>query len=269
MKGNVVTDVTKSHEVSSPESGSRWSFPRLPLPEGRLTRFLFEVVLIVVAYSAYQLVRGAVEGRVSDAFDNAAGLIQFERSIGIFWEAQLQGLIMGSDFLVMMFNWIYAWGHLPVVGVLALWIFFFRREMFARYRNAFLISGAIGLVFFITVPMAPPRMLDGFMDTIALRQNIYRTLQYSPFVNQYAAMPSLHLGWNLLVGLALFQMTRVWYAKAFGVLMPLMMLAAIVLTANHYILDAVAGIVVALVSLWLAGQLSRRFEGTRIHAVLV
>lgn len=259
------------HSESSPESGSRWSFPRVPLPEGRLTRFLFEIFLILGAYSAYQLARGAVTDRVSDAFANAAGLIRFERSIGIFWEAQLQGLIMGSDFLVAMFNWIYVWGHLPVVGALALWIYVFRRNVFARYRNAFLISGAIGLIFFVTLPVAPPRFLPwaGFVDTITLRHNIYHTLQYSPFVNQYAAMPSLHLGWNLLVGLAVFQTTRVWYAKAAGLLMPLLMLAAIVFTANHYILDAVAGIAIALASLWLAGLLNRRFEGTRIHAVLV
>ncbi len=263
--------MTAISKTSSPEEGARRWFARVPLPEGRVSRFLFELFLILIAYCAYQLARGAVTGRVTDAFTNAVSLIRLEKSLGIYWEVQLQGLIMGHDFLVAMFNWIYVWGHLPAVGALALWIFFFRREVFARYRNAFLISGAIGLIFFVTVPVAPPRFLfwAGFVDTITLRHNIYHTLQYSPFVNQFAAMPSLHLGWNLLVGLAVFQTTNVWYAKAIAVLMPLLMLAAILFTANHFILDGVAGVAVAVASLWLAGLLSRRFEGTRIHAVLV
>ncbi len=263
--------MTTVAETSLPDQSLRSRLQRLPLPDGRISRFVFELLLILLAYCAYQLARGAVTGRVTEAFTNAANLIRLEKSLGIYWEAELQGLIMGHDFLVAMFNWIYVWGHLPAVGILALWIFFYRREVFARYRNAFLISGAIGLVFFITVPVAPPRFLPwaGFVDTITLRHNIYHTLQYSPFVNQFAAMPSLHLGWNLLVGLAVFQTTRVWYAKAIAALMPLLMLAAILFTANHYILDGATGVAVAVASLWLAGLLSRRFEGTRIHAVLV
>ena len=245
---------------------------RIPLPQGNITRFIFEVVLIGVAYVAYQLVRGIVEGgRVEVAFSNARALIEFERSLGFFWETQLQGLIIGNAFLIDFFNWIYIWGHLPVIGVLAIWIYMFRRGVFARYRNAFLISGAIGLVFFTTLPMAPPRFISeaGFIDTITLYDNVYHALQNPAFVNQYAAMPSLHLGWNLLVGLAIFETTKSWWARAFGLLLPIPMLVAIILTGNHFVLDAVAGVIVALAALWLAGFLNRRFAGTRIHAVLV
>lgn len=245
---------------------------RIPLPQGRITRFFFEAGLIGVAWVAYQLVRGVVEGgRVEVAFSNADSLIQVERSLGILWEVQLQSLIVGHAFLIDFFNWIYIWGHLPVVGALALWIYLFRPKIFARYRNAFLISGAIGLVFFMTVPMAPPRFIAdaGFIDTITLHDKVYHALQHPAFVNQYAAMPSLHLGWNLLVGLAVFETTKLWIAKAFGLFMPVPMAAAIIFTGNHYILDAIAGVAVALAALWLATMLNRRFAGTRIHAVLV
>ncbi len=244
---------------------------KVPLPQGHVGRFFFELVLILVAYVSYQLVRGVIEGRVELAFSNADSLIQVERSLGIFWEVQLQSLIIGNEFLVDFFNWVYIWGHLPVIAVLAIWIYLFKRRIFARYRNAFLISGAIGLVFFVTLPMAPPRFLAevGFIDTITLYDKAYQALQNPALVNQYAAMPSLHLGWNLLVGLAVFETTKFWIARAFGLLMPIPMLAGIIFTGNHYILDAVAGVAVALVALWLAGQLNRRFAGTRIHAVLV
>jgi hypothetical protein len=234
-------------------------------------RFFFEIALIGIAYVSYQLVRGVIEGRVELAFSNADSLIQVERSLGIFWEVQLQSLIIGNEFLVDFFNWVYIWGHLPVVGALAIWIYFFRPAIFARYRNAFLISGAIGLVFFVTLPMAPPRFIMelGFIDTVTLYDEAYHALQNPKFVNQYAAMPSLHLGWNLLVGLAVFETAKVWIWKAFGLFLPIPMMFGIIFTGNHFILDAVAGVAVALAALWIAGQLNKRFAGTRIHAVLV
>ncbi len=244
---------------------------RIPLPHGNITRFLFEVVLIGVAYVAYQLVRGVVEGgRVDVAFSNASALIDVERWLGIFWEPQLQGLIINNAFLIDFFNWIYIWGHLPVIGVLAIGMFLFRRDAFARYRNALLISGAIGLVFFVTLPMAPPRFLAeaGFIDTITLYDQVYRALQYPAFVNQYAAMPSLHLGWNLLMGIALFESSKNVWVRGLAVLLPVSMLAAIIFTGNHFFLDAVAGVAVALVALWLASLLNRRLADTRAYAIL-
>lgn len=248
-----------------------WTAPQLPLPAGRLARLLFEIFVLVLGVLFYHLVRGAVNGRVEEALSNAHGLIRFEKGLGIFWEVHLQGLITGHAYLVDFFNSVYIWGHLPVVAGLAFWIFFFRRDCFARYRNAFLISGAIGLIFFITLPVAPPRLVPdaGFVDTVTLNNNAYRLLQPPAFVNQYAALPSLHFGWNLLVGIALFQTTRTWYSRAFGLLMPLLMFAAVVLTANHYILDPIAGGAVALAAIWLATRLHRHFESTRGHAVLV
>ena len=270
-RGSALAMTTESSERWPTGFRSRWLSPAFALPEGRVGRFLFELLLILAAYFSYHLVRGAVSGRVEDAFINAASLIRLEQSLGIFWEVQLQGLILSNAFLIDFFNWVYIWGHIPIVGALAFWIYFFRRHYFARYRNAFLISGAIGLVFYVTLPVAPPRMLPevGFVDTVTLYNNAYRVLQPPAFVNQYAAVPSLHFGWNLLVGLAVFQTTRVWYAKAFGLLMPFLMFTAVILTANHYILDPLVGGAIALVALGIAGLLHRRFEGTSLHAVMV
>lgn len=258
------------HHGGAAAAIDRWS-SRMPLPRDRAGRFLFELLIILFGLFSYHLVRGAVNGRADQAFTNADGLIRIEQTLGIFWEAHLQGLIVGQDFLVSFFNNVYIWGHLPVIGALALWIYFFRRDCFARYRNAFLISGAIGLIFFVTLPVAPPRLVSdaGLVDTVTLHNNAYRILQPTAFVNQYAALPSLHLGWNLLVGLALFNTTRAWYSRTFGLLMPLLMLAAIVFTANHYILDAVVGATIAFAALGIATLLHRRLEGTRVHAVLV
>lgn len=243
---------------------------RVPLPQGNMSRVLFEVALIGVAYVTYQLVRGVVEGKIDAAFANSQAPIAFERWLGIFWEPQLQGLIINNEFLIDFFNWVYIWGHLPAIGALAIWIFLYRRDMFARYRNALLFSGAIGLVFFTTLPMAPPRMLAevGFVDTITLYDQVYHALQHPAFVNQYAAMPSLHLGWNLIIGIALFEGTRNVWLRGLAVLMPVSMLASIILTGNHFILDAIAGAGVALAAIMFATLLARMLAGTRVHAVL-
>ena len=98
--------------------------PRIPLPQGRVSRFLLELSVILPAYFSYHLVRGAVNGRIHQAFLNAASLIRIEQSLGIFWEIQFQGLILGHQFLIDFFNAVYIWGHIPVVGALALWIYF-------------------------------------------------------------------------------------------------------------------------------------------------
>src|SRR5690606_25674310 len=110
---------------------------------------------------------------------------------------------------------------------------------------------------FILVPMAPPRFLTelGFVDTVMRDTSSYRVLQPPAFTNQYAAMPSLHVGWNLLMGIAIFQSTRHAFWKTFAVLMPLAMYIATILTAYHFVLDGVVGAVVALTGLMIARQL--------------
>ena len=136
------------------------------------------------------------------------------------------------------------------------------------YRNAFLLSGAVGLLLFMTFPAAPPRLADlGFTDTVIDSSNFYHLLQPPQLTNQYAAFPSLHFGWNLLMGVAILETTRWWPARIFAVLMPLAMLAAIVLTANHYVIDAAAGAAVALLGLFAAKYLHQHPIGKRLPAL--
>lgn len=238
--------------------------------QGRILRFFLESLFLVPAFLLYNLVRGTVSGRVDQAFTNADVVIDVERALGIFWELSLQSFVLEHDLLVRFFNGVYVWGHIPVVAAFAIWLFAFKRDVFARYRNAFLISGAIGLIFFITLPVAPPRFLTGvgFVDTVNPYDTAYKVLQSPAFVNQYAALPSFHFGWNLLVGIAVFQTSRLWFAKAAAVVVPSFMLGAIIFTANHYILDAVLGGAIALTGLWIAVLLHRRLQGTSVPAFL-
>jgi len=206
-------------------------------------RDLGELLLIGSALPLYYLVRGSAHERAGEAVGRATKLIHFERSLGIFWEADLQRLVLDYAWLVKFLNAFYLYGHLPVIGVIAVWLYFLHRPQYLLMRNAFLISGAIGLIIYVAFPVAPPRFMPewGFVDTVLDQYDTGRPLTPAFFVNEYAAMPSLHFGWNLLVGAAVWLASRNLLLRAFAVLMPFAMAADIVLTANHFFVDVVAG----------------------------
>ena len=130
-----------------------------------------------------------------------------------------------------------------------------------------MLSGAIALFFYVTFPTAPPRLLPeqlgfGFVDTIVNQYEESRPLTPTWFVNEYAAFPSMHIGWNLLVGIAVWMATKNPFVRAFAVVMPIAMFTDIVLTANHYFIDAFAGAAVMLAGLGIA--LAGRWLAMRI-----
>lgn len=220
--------------------------------------FFRESGIVGLAAYLYFFVRGLIQARESEAMDNANWLVSIERSLGIFQEQRLQSAILDHHWLVTLFNWIYIYGHWPVVVGTLVWLFVRHREVFPVFRSAMVISGMIGFVFFFLFPMAPPRLVEGlgFVDTVTLHSEAYRVLQPPSLTNPFAAMPSLHVGWNLLMGIAIvsFASNRVW--KVFGVLMPIAMYAATILTGNHYFLDGIVGSALALTGLALAWKIS-------------
>ncbi|HEV8574607.1 MAG TPA: phosphatase PAP2 family protein [Dehalococcoidia bacterium] len=226
-----------------------------------------EVMLIALALPIYYLVRGQVQERVGEAVERGTDIVTLERSLGIFWEPHLQRAILDYGWFVDGLNYFYLFGHLPLIAGLAVWLYFWHRPQYLLMRNAFLISGAIALVFYVNFPTAPPRLLPdyhgfGFVDTVFDQYNTGRPYTFGGFVNEYAAFPSMHFGWNMLVGLAVWLSTKNWWVRAFAILMPFGMLTDIVLTANHYILDPIAAIPV--VALGLAITLAGRWAVLRV-----
>lgn len=217
---------------------------------------LRQLVIVISAFLLYFLVRGLTEGSTQQAIANGWRVVDFEKAVGLFQEDRVQEAIVGHQSLVDIVNWIYIWGHWPVIAAVAIWLLFRHEPTFIVYRNAFLVSGVIGLVIFATFPVAPPRLMPlDLVDTVTEHSNSYRVLQPPSLVNQYAAVPSLHFGWNLLIGIALVQCAASPGAKVFGVAMPALMAFAVVATANHYIIDAILGAAVALFGLWFAHSL--------------
>jgi membrane-associated phospholipid phosphatase len=216
----------------------------------RRVRFLREAALILGAYFAYFGVRAISEGSSSIAMENARLLIELEQRVGFFVEPSIQGMTLSSDAFIDIVNWIYIWGHWPVIGAVAIWLFARKPGAYRTYRNALLISGAIGLVFYVSFPAAPPRFTNlGFVDTVFRQPGIAQLMQPTEFTNQYAAFPSLHFGWSLLMATAIYRESRKQPVRVVAWLLPAGMLLSIVATANHYLIDALAGGIVALIGL--------------------
>ncbi|MCW2962516.1 MAG: phosphatase family protein [Thermoleophilia bacterium] len=210
-----------------------------------LIGLLTEVVIIAFAAIVYIVVREWTEGSPATAVENARRLLEFEQSIGIDFEYALVQLSLDQPWLRTFVNWIYIWGHWPIIISVGAYLLTHHRERYIWLRNAMFVSGMIGFAFFALVPMAPPRLSGlGYTDTISTWSSSYRVLQPPDYANLYAAMPSLHFGWDLLVGVALFSSTRLLPLRIFALTMPTLMAFAVIATANHWVLDVVVGLVV-------------------------
>ncbi len=227
------------------------------ISQRRVYRDVFEIGLVAFAFLLYFLVRGSVVDRDAEALRNALDIIDIERSLGFFWEPDLNSAVVDYGALIQFFNAIYFWMDFPLIVALGLWMYFFgHRHEYTVARDALLVSGAIALIVYHLFPVAPPRLLPpeyGFVDTLKeYTAPAYQADSTAPFVNPYAAMPSLHYGWAVLVGGVLFWTTRNAWLRGLGLFMPIAQFTSILFTANHYILDAMGGLVVALMGLVIA-----------------
>lgn len=241
------------HEVQRSRSRVRW--------------VLAQAALVAVAVFCYFQVRGLTQSDPATAVAHARDLLALEQRLGLAVEEQAQAPLAGRPWLQTAANWVYIWGHWPVIVATMLWLAWRHRDAFLRLRDAMLVSGALGLVVFVTYPVAPPRLVDGdLIDTVTASSRSYRVLQPPNFVNQYAAMPSLHAGWDLLVGLSILTAATWLAVRVAAGLLPLLMTSAVVVTANHYVLDVAAGIALALVG-WVAAVALERARRRRREPV--
>ncbi len=226
----------------------------------RAYRDVFEIALVAVAFLLYFLVRGAVVDRDGEALANANHVIDLERAMGIFWEPQLQEIVLHRQWLISLFNFIYFWLDFPLIVAVGMWMYFSRRHEYTIARDAILLSGAISLVLYFLFPVMPPRLLPTgeFVGTIEMYNDLsYQAQSLGAFVNPYAAVPSLHFGWAMIIGGLMFVTMRHPLLRGMGLLLPWAQLAAVVFTANHYILDAAAGCAVCVVGMALAIAMQR------------
>jgi hypothetical protein len=220
-----------------------------------------QFLLFFLAYNGYQVVRGLTDSGHLVAFENASTVIHFERSLGTFFEADFQqALLNHASWLVDFANFTYLNSHFVITTAFLGWLYLFLNDHFYFVRNMFLIAMAIALVGYALFPTAPPRLMpwEGFTDTIAVLTGVSQDSQTaSMLVNQYAAVPSMHIAFSLMVAVPAAALSRNLIARALWPLYPFLILFAIVATGNHFWFDAAAGAAVACAAAVAARQLAR------------
>ncbi len=235
----------------------RWAF----LAEHRAYRDVAELLLVALAFLLYFVVRANVIDRADLALSNARQIVDLEKTLGIFREPRLQFAILDQRLLVKLFNFVYFWLDFPLIAIVGLFMYIRRRRWYTFTRDAILFTGALALIAYNLFPVAPPRLLpeSGLLDTLQAFSNLsYQAQSTQFFVNPYAAMPSLHVGWALLlaVGVACaFPRNRLVLLLA--ALHPITQWSSTVFTGNHYLLDGVGGLLAASCGLAFAVAMQR------------
>ncbi len=274
------TDVSSPPVTESkdrPESSERALLSRLRAP--RRPRIWFEVMLIAVSYWTYSLIRNAVPEQKAAALANADWIWKAEQALGIAVEEKVNHAVDSVTWLVVGMNYYYATLHFVMtIGVLV-WIYRFHPGRYAATRLVLFATTGVALVGYYFYPLAPPRLMNGqnFIDTVLVHHTwgSMASGNLKHMSNQYAAMPSMHIGWSLWCGLTIFAVASAPWARILGLLYPTATLVVIVATANHFWLDAVGGMIClafgyAVSRAWygsLPHRLPRRPEETGRHPV--
>ncbi len=236
-----------------------WGSGSRSAPAGRGPRLatvvIVEVALVLALFVVYQLVRWLAIDDAGVAFANARRIVEWERDAGIFIERSLQRSVIEVDHLRRFLAAYYVWALYPLMIVLAGVTFATKRELYRWARRAIFLSWGIALAGYVLFPVAPPRLLweQGFVDVV------YEGTNGMPFwVNSYAAMPSMHQGFALIFGVTLYRLLTPWIGLPAALALPGLMFLSIVGTANHFVLDAVAGLGVATLGMVAASLVVRR-----------
>ncbi len=212
----------------------------------RRPRFWFEILLIAVSYWTYSLVRNAVPEQRAEALRNADWIWQTEHRLGIAVEESVNHAVNSVTWLIIGMNYYYATLHFVVTLGVLVWLYRRHPGRYAATRLVLFSTTAVALVGYYLYPLAPPRLMNGgdFIDTVMVHQTwgSMASGDLKNMSNQYAAMPSMHIGWSVWCGLTIFALATVPWVRVLGMLYPALTLVVIVATANHFWLDAVGGV---------------------------
>jgi hypothetical protein len=232
------------------------------LPHGWLD-LLRQVSLFVSAFFVYDLVRGLVEsGKATAAFQHARELISAERTLHLFVEPSVQAWASGSHLVMVGASWLYVNAQTSITIGALLYLYLRHNGSFYFVRNMLMIAMPLALIGYVVFPTAPPRFLPewGFIDTVSDLTPVkvsHSSASMSALFNPYAAVPSMHVAFALIIGWPLARLARHSAVRILWVLYPFLMTFVIVVTANHFILDALLGALTAAVSVYGASCLAR------------
>src|SRR4051812_8785573 len=210
-------------------------------------------LLFAGAYYLYRIVRGLVDGHPNIAYQHARDIVNFERGLHSFVEVDIQRWALDHSFFIHVANWMYVNSHFLVTTTFLIWLYVARNHAYYFVRNMFMIAMVFALIGYVVFPAAPPRFMPewGFQDTVA---DLFGNASQSANVlyNPYAAMPSMHVAFALMIAIPAIRLTRLRPVQFLWALYPALVTFVVISTGNHFWLDAAVGAVVAACSAVLA-----------------
>jgi membrane-associated phospholipid phosphatase len=222
--------------------------------------------ILVMVDAFYSLVRGLADGHRAQAIVHGQQVIDFERGIHTLFEPDLQAFFMPARWLIDVSNQLYLNAQFSIALGFLVWLYLFRNESYYFVRNMFVVAMGLALVGYTLYPTAPPRMFPeyGFIDTVVEFSRVNHDSALAKiFINPYAAVPSMHCGFALMIGATGVAVCRSGFAKAFWVAWPIVIAWVVIVTGNHYWIDVVLGWAVAVTAALVAHRLLAR---ARPHA---
>jgi hypothetical protein len=248
--------------ASTTNNTRKWSLwppiaPLLPerMRKQRRPRLWQEIAFILLSYWVYSLIRNAVPIHETPAFQHSRSVLDAEKTLHIDIELTINKLVDavrwgGWHYLANVSNYYYAVMHFIIVIAVLLWVYVKHPMNYRSTRTALYATNGLAAIGFWFYPLAPPRLMVSphYIDTVVKYHTwgSWGSGSVSKISNQFAAMPSLHIGWSLWAGITIFMLTRRWWLRALGLAYPLATFFVIIGTANHFVLDAVGGVVVLI-----------------------
>jgi drug/metabolite transporter superfamily protein YnfA len=266
-------------QSTEPPTRSKF-FAGRTLSDGKKIVWWREILIIAAVNVVYETVRNLSAGKPSKAYSNALLIIDWQRNLGIWHEQAMQQFALGFTPLIVAANYFY--GSIYIAATLFTLVFLYSKfpDDYPLFRNTLMIGTLCALVGFALFPLMPPRLLDdtlllqgtnanlwfGFIDTLVEYPTFwsFNDPAMKTISNQFAAMPSLHCGWAFWTFISLLPRMKSWWSKTLVVLYPVLTVYVVIITANHYVLDAVAGFALFTFAYFVARKFTRAGRGTPI-----
>jgi membrane-associated phospholipid phosphatase len=220
-----------------------------------------QLAILVGIDAIYQLGRGLADHSRADAIAHGAQVIDWERSTHTLFEPSVQSFFLPAHWTIDLANQLYLNAQFSIALGFLVWLYLFRNPSFYFVRNMFVVSMCLALIGYVGYPTAPPRMFpqDGFVDTITRFSDVnHDSTLAKVFINPYAAVPSMHCAFAMMIGATGVMVCRRWWSKAWWAFWPILITWVVIVTGNHYWVDAVLGWLVALTAFAIArGALAR------------
>jgi hypothetical protein len=222
---------------------------------------VWQIVLFLIAYYGYRLARGAVDGKAAESFQHGRQIISLERSLHTFVEPSIQGWATGTHWLIDTTSYMYVHFHFTLTISALVYLYLWHNRSFYFVRNMLMVAMGIALIGYVVFPTSPPRFFPewGFTDSVARFTGIPSdSATVNALFNPFAAIPSIHVCFALILGWPLARLVKSRAIKVFWWTYPFLMTFVVVATGNHFWFDAALGAVTAAVSAIVAQRLLAR-----------